>query len=168
MPQETLPCCCPEELLPFPPSENLSMPHCYMLALAAGSSLDQQSNNVTLFNLVEQVNLPPGASPAVGTKIPLEIHAYLRLDPLEIGQEFEMRFCLESTTGLETFTDPVKHRGSTSRLRTRGLGVPFPPVLGHYNLRVDFRRQEGDSWSRDPASWPISFMTAESKPKVTH
>ncbi len=144
------------------------MPHCYLLSLCAGSSLDQQSNNVTLFNLVEQVNIPEGAAPPIGTKIPLEIHAYLRLDPFEVGKEFEMRFCLEGATGLETFTDPVKHRGATSRLRTRSLGIPFPPGTGHYNLRVDFRSDEGAAWTRDPISWPISFLSAERKPKVTH
>ena len=144
------------------------MPHCYLIALAAGSSLDQQSNNVTLFNLVEQVNIPPGVSPAVGTKIPLEIHAYVRLDPKEIGQQFEMRFALVSTTGLETFTDPAKHRSASSRIRTRSLGVPFPPALGHYNLRVDFRLREDDDWSLDPVSWSIAFLPIETKPRVTH
>lgn len=144
------------------------MPHCYLIALTAGSSLDQQSNNVTLFNLVEQVNIPPGVSPAVGTKIPLEIHVYLRLDPAEIGQPFEMRFALVSSTGLETFTDPVKHRSASPRLRTRTLGVPFPPAIGHYNLRVDFRRGDEDEWLRDPAGWPISFLPADVKPRVTH
>jgi hypothetical protein len=144
------------------------MPHCYLIALAAGSSLDQQSNNITLFNLVEQVNIPPGVTPAVGTRIPLEIHAYVRLDPQEIGQPFEMRFALVSSTGLETFTDPVKHRSTSSRLRTRALGVPFPPAMGHYNLCVDFRRHEEDEWTRDRVSWPIAFLPAEQKPRVTH
>lgn len=144
------------------------MPHCYLIALAAGSSLDQQSNNITLFNLVEQVNIPPGVTPAVGTRIPLEIHAYVRLEPQEIGQPFEMRFALVSATGLETFTDPATHRSASSRLRTRALGVPFPPDMGHYNLCVDFRRLEEDEWTRDRVSWPIAFLPAESKPRVTH
>ncbi len=144
------------------------MPHCYLIALAAGSSLDQQSNNVTLFNLVEQVNLPPGATPGSNTRIPLEIHAYLRLDPAELGEEFEMRFALVGSTGLETFTDPAKHRGATSRLRTRTLGVPFPPVLGHYDLYLDTRKSESDLWVRDSASWPIAFLQEDQTPTVTH
>jgi len=144
------------------------MPTCYLIALAAGSSLDQQSNNVTLFNLVEQVNVPATAPPPVGTKIPLEVHAYLRLDASEVGNDFEMRFVLVSATGLETYTDAAKHRGTSPRLRTRSLGVPFPPMLGHYELRVDFRRSGADTWSRDPVSWPIAFLSAETRPKVTH
>lgn len=145
------------------------MPHCYLITVAAGSSLDQQSNNVTLFNLVEQVNVPPGASPAPGSRIPLEVHAYLRLDSNELGAEFEMRFVLVSAnTGLETFSEPAKHRGATSRLRTRSLGLPFPPLLGHFDLMVDFRTPGAESWTRDSAAWPISFMQPEQKPTVTH
>ena len=144
------------------------MPQCYLIALAAGSSLDQQSNNVTLFNLVEQVNLPPGPSPSPSGPIPLEIHAYLHIAPHERGDEFEMRFVLLSETGLETFTDPAKHKGATARLRTRALGVPFPPALGNYEVRVDFRSNDQEPWSRDPASWPIAFLQGETAPRVTH
>ena len=48
------------------------MPSCYLLAVCGGSSLDQHSNNVTLFNLVEQINDGDGES-AVRT-----IEAHLR------------------------------------------------------------------------------------------
>jgi hypothetical protein len=144
------------------------MPQCYLIALSAGSSLDQHSNNITLFNLVEQVNVPRGAPPPPGRRVPLEIHAYLRLSPGEMGREFQMRFALVSSTGLETYTDPVTHRGATTRLRTRSLGVPFPPLLGHYDLRVDFRANSDTEWTRDATSWPIAFLEIEQKPKVTH
>lgn len=144
------------------------MPQCYLIALSAGSSLDQQSNNVTLFNLVEQVNVPHGAPPKAGSRVPLEVHAYLRLGPGEMGQEFQMRFVLVNQSGLETYTDPVTHRGATARLRTRSLGVPFPPMLGHYELKIEFRVGQAEAWTRDPASWPIAFLEVDSKPKVTH
>ncbi len=142
---------------------------CYLLTIAAGSSLDQQSNNVTLFNLVEQINVPPGASPRPGARIPLEIHAYLTTDPGDLGQEFEMRFALVNvSTGLETLTDPASHRAPTVRLRTRALGLPIPPVLGHYDLCVDFRTHGSDQWQRDPLRWPLSFVEVEKRPTVTH
>lgn len=145
------------------------MPHCYLITVSAGSSLDQQSNNVTLFNLVEQVNVPPGAQPSAGSRIPLEIHAYLRIEGDELGSDFEMRFVLVSIhTGLETFSEPAKHRSATSRLRTRSLGLPFPPLLGHYDLKVDFRTQGSEAWIRDSAAWPISFMQIGPRPTVTH
>jgi len=145
------------------------MPKCYLLAVAAGSSLDQQSNNVTLFNLVEQVNVPPGVTPRPGSRIPLEVHAYLQADPGELGQEFEMRFSLvHLTTGLETLTDPATHRVPTIRLRTRAMGLPFPAVFGHYDLRIDFRLPGNDEWDRDPLRWPLSIMEFEKPSGVTH
>jgi len=145
------------------------MPQCYLLSVAAGSSLDQQSNNVTLFNLVEQVNVPPGMDPKPGSRVPLEIHAYLRLGPQEVGMEFEMRYVLVAVaSGLETFAEAAKHRAPTSRIRTRSLGLPFPPVLGHYDLFVEFRRAGSEQWTRDALSWPMSFAAPEAKPQVTH
>ncbi len=144
------------------------MPHCYHLCLCAGSSLDQQSNNITLFSLVEQVNVPAGAGAHPGTKIPLEIHAYLKLEGSELGHEFSMRYVLVGTSGLETYSDPAVHKSSTVRLRTRSVGIPFPPALGHYELMVEFQTNPGDVWRRDEASWPISFLEMSSKPQVTH
>lgn len=144
------------------------MPKCYLIALAAGSSVDQQSNNVTLFNLVEQVSVPPGIDPPPGSKVPLEMHAYLKLDPFEIGKEFEMRFALVGPSGLETFTDAKTHRGAAPRVRTRALGVPFPALLGHYELRVDFRVPGQEDWKRDECTWPVAFLQADTKPQVTH
>lgn len=144
------------------------MPQCYLLGISAGSSLDQQSNNVSLFNLVEQVNIPPGANPPPNNLLPLEIHAYFRLAAEELGQTLEMRFALVAPSGLETLSEVVRHSCATPRFRTRTLGVPFPPVLGHYELRVDFRVVGNPHWARDPLSWPISFIEVERKPRVTH
>lgn len=144
------------------------MPQCYMLGIAAGSSLDQQSNNVSLFNLVEQVNVPQGAPPPPNNLLPLEVHAYFRLYPEELGKTIEMRFALVAQSGLETLSEVVHHSCVTPRFRTRTLGLPFPPVGGHYELRVDFRISGNSQWTRDPLSWPISFLEAEPKPRVTH
>jgi hypothetical protein len=144
------------------------MPACYLLSVCTGSSLDQQSHNISLFNLVEQINVPPGVEPPPERKIPLEVHCYFRLNAQEIGKEVELRFALVGTSGLETFTDPVTHRAPSPRFRTRTLGVPFPPVLGHYELRVDFRT-DGSDWKRDPISWPLSIQEARPHaPPVTH
>jgi hypothetical protein len=144
------------------------MPHCYLLSLSAGSSLDQQSNNITLFNLVEQVNVPPGAPPPPNNLLPLEVHAYFRLSPAEVGSTLEMRFALVAASGLETFSEVVRHQCATPRFRTRTFGVPFPPIVGHYELRVDFRLAGTSSWSRDPLAWPLSVVEMSPKPRVTH
>jgi hypothetical protein len=144
------------------------MPKCYLLAVCSGSSLDQQSNNVTLFNLVEQLNVPSGAPPPPGGVIPLEIHAYFQLAPGETSESFEVRFAMVASTGLETLTDPASHRSVTPRYRTRSVGLPLPPVMGQYELRVDWRMAGAESWQREPLAWPINISEAASRPRVTH
>jgi hypothetical protein len=144
------------------------MPFCYHLSVCQGSSLDQQSHNISLFSLVEQVNVPPGIEPPPNRKIPLEIHCYFQLAGHEIGKELQVRFFLVGQNGLETFTDSVTHKPPAPRFRTRTLGVPFPAGPGHYDLRVEFRL-EGGAWTRDPLSWPLSIQeTRPSTPPVTH
>lgn len=153
---------------PLPGSSASLMPHCYLLTISAGSSLDQQSNTISLFQLIEQVNVPANAPPPAGGQLPLEIHAYFRISPLDIGKTWEMRFVLVAPTGLETYSDIISHRVVTPRFRTKTWGVPFPPVLGHYELRVDVRSGSDAAWERDALSWPIAFLTAEQAPAVTH
>ncbi|MEZ4225994.1 MAG: hypothetical protein R3B13_33915 [Polyangiaceae bacterium] len=144
------------------------MPRCYLLTLCSGSSLDQQSNNVTLFNLVEQINVPPGAPPPPGGAIPLEVHAYFLVSGEEVGKEFEARVALVGTTGLETYTDAFKHRPITPRYRIRTYGLPVPPILGSYDVRVDVRYEDGAGWVRDPAAWPLLVVEASESPPLVH
>lgn len=144
------------------------MPRCYMLTLASASSLDQQSNNVSLFNVVEQLNLPRGVEPPPGALLPLEIHAYFQLDPRELNQRFEARFALVASTGLETLTDAHQHKSPTLRYRTRTMGLPVPPIADSYELRVEVRAVGAEQWTRDPLAWPLVVAQAEPRPTVTH
>jgi hypothetical protein len=141
---------------------------CYLLAVCSGSSLDQHSNNITLFNLVEQLNFPPHAEPPAGALLPLEIHAYFELRPEQIDQRFDVRFALVESNGLETVTEPFQHKSTTPRYRTRTLGLPAPPGPGSYQLRIDFRPTGTESWLRDSASWPLLVVRPEERPRVTH
>ncbi|MFZ5890950.1 MAG: hypothetical protein ACOY0T_07860 [Myxococcota bacterium] len=144
------------------------MPKCYLLAVSGGSSLDRYSNNVTLFNLVEQLNFPKEQPPTPGTVLPLEVHAYFELAPEETNRRFEMRFSLVATTGLETVTDAFSHRASTPRYRTRTMGLPLPPVVGNYELCVDTRPEGSDNWQRDRLRWPLIITELEPRPSITH
>ncbi len=144
------------------------MPSCYFLSVCAGSSVDQHSNNVTLFNLVEQVNVPPGAPPPPKGIIPLEIHAYFDILPDEIGKSFELRFVMVAPSGLETPSETVTHKPVTPRYRTRTLGLPFPPVIGHYTLRVDTRASGSSGFTRHTVNWPVNIVEADRRPRVTH
>jgi len=146
------------------------VPRCYLLSLCSGSSLDQQSNNVSLFNLVEQINFQPGTAPAPGTLIPLEVHAYFHFAPNELGFTFDVRFVLASLdTGLESSSDIYKYRSTTPRYRTRTLGLPFPPVSGIYELCLDWRASESNAWTREPLAWPLAIVeTTPQPPRITH
>lgn len=144
------------------------MPKCYFLSVCSGSSVDQHSNNVTLFNLVEQINVPPGAPPPPHGVVPLEIHAYLELSPEEIGRDLEIRFVMLASTGLETSTDAFAHRPVTPRFRTRTFGLPFPPVSGQYAVRLDYRYRGEEGWRRDPFSWPIAIVETAPRAEAIH
>jgi hypothetical protein len=144
------------------------VPKCYLLTLASGSSLDQYSNNVTLFNLVEQINLPTEPEPPKGALLPLEIHAYFQLLPHEINLNFEIRFVLVDSGGVETSTQVFGHKSLTSRYRTRVFGLPVPPGFDQYELRLDFRLVGHESWSRDSAFWPLTVVENRPEPHITH
>jgi hypothetical protein len=144
------------------------MPHCYLLAISGGSSLDQHSNNITLFNLVEQLNFPKHAPPALGSMLPLEVHAYFELEGSELNQRFEVRFVLVAESGLESPTETFTHKSTTLRYRTRTYGLPAPPVAGKYDLRVDARPAGSEAWRRDLTRWPLVVVLSEPRPAVTH
>jgi hypothetical protein len=144
------------------------MPKCYFLTLCGGSSLDQHSNNVTLFNVVEQVNLQPNAEPPPGAFLPLEVHAYFILGPGEVSQPFELRFALVAPSGLELLTDSTQHRSSTPRYRTRSLGVPAPAIPGDYQLCVDIRQPGTEGFTREALHWPLVVARMEPRPSVVH
>lgn len=146
------------------------MPRCYLLAICSGSSLDQHSNNVTLFNLVEQINLPANSDMPRGTLLPVEVHAYFQCEPRELGVDFEVRFSLVSLdSGLESLSDIFVHRSTTPRYRTRTGGLPLPPVAGTYELRIDWRRRGATEYQRDPVAWPVHIAEqAAEVPRVTH
>ena len=141
---------------------------CYLLTVAGGSSLDRYSNNVTLFNLVEQLNWPQGQTAPPGVVLPLEVHAYFELAPEELNQRFDVRFSLVASTGLETVTDSFSHRSATARYRTRTMGLPMPPVVGDYRLCVDTRQGDDGGWQRNQVSWPLVFTETEPRPAITH
>jgi len=144
------------------------MPRCYLLAVSSGSSLDQHSNNVTLFNLVEQLNVPPNAPQPPGGFLPLELHAYFLVAPQEQHLTYQVRFAMVSDTGLESYTEAFDFKSATPRFRTRSLGLPVPPVNGMYQLRVDVRAEGSGDWRRDIAAWPIAIVEHTPRPAVTH
>jgi hypothetical protein len=144
------------------------VPDCYMLTACSGSSLDQGSNNVTLFNLVEQINVPEGQPLPAGQLVPIELHSYWKFGTEELKTEFETRFVLVSLeTGLEAPSEIARHKVLTSQLRTRTMGLPLPPVAGTYELRTDWRVVGNEGWNRDDSVWPMRVIErSQAKPSI--
>jgi hypothetical protein len=117
---------------------------------------------------VEQLNFPSHSFPPPGALLPLEMHAYFRLDAFEVNQKFELRFVLVGQSGLETPTNVFSHRAGGTRYRTRTFGLPAPPAAGSYELRVEWRPNADAEWVRDSAAWPLLVAEAEQRPTVTH
>ena len=140
-----------------------------MLCVCAGSSVDQQSNNVSLFSLVEHVNIPPMVTPPGRGAIPVEAHTYWRFEPTEMQRDLQVRYVMVNlATQLETSSDTLKHRAVTARVRSRLAGIPFPPVVGNYELRVDWRWDDQNEWTRTDQAWPLTITEGKPQPRVTH
>ncbi len=149
-------------------SFGLIVPSCYLITLCSGASLDQHSHNISLFNLVEQINLPPLSSVPGRQNLPLEVHAYLRMASGEENQVFEFRYALVSQNGLDSYSEPIVHQIKTPRYRMRSLGLPMPLTTGQYSIHLEYRRQGEEEFKRDPLGWPLTFRREEQAPSVTH
>ena len=132
-----------------------------------GSSVDQHTNNVSIFNVIEQITVPPDAPPPPHGVLPVEVHVYWRATE-DSEEAFEVRLVMVAESGLETVSPVQKHTQLRGRLRTRTLGLPFPPVMGRYQLVVDWRRDQNQEWQREELNWPINLQEGERKPRVTH
>jgi hypothetical protein len=137
------------------------MPRAYLLSICSGSSVDRELNNVSLFNLVEQVAVP-GFQP--GMSLPLELHAYWEAGAGELGADYECRFVLlrgDEVSGQPS--PPIRFRQDSPRVRARALGLPIP-ATGAHRLGVEWRRLGEDAWRREATLWPIHFDAAPIAP----
>ena len=131
------------------------MPECYLLALAQSSSLDAETNNFSLFGLIEEV-----AVPGPNAFLPLEFHAYWKFAPEELNVAFEIR--LRLTDGKTDHPSPVTSlQSSTARLRGRGAGLRIPGP-GQWNLLADWRLPDGE-WTAGTIRWPLTVKTTQTQ-----
>lgn len=123
----------------------------YLIDVAYGSSLDQRTNNFTLFNLVERVALPHVPQP-----LPLELHAYFDIPVEERRREHELRFVLLSESGTASFSRAFQFTPRSARHRLRATGMVVQE-FGRQRILVETRlRGEDDNrWTRSVFSWPL-------------
>lgn len=137
------------------------MLRCYLLALASGSSVDQASNNFTLFNLVEQLSFAEGA---LGQELAIEAHIYWLVDAEARGKEFEVRVIRRAADGVEDAGAPLPFSPPmVDRVRFRTGAFRMPRAYGRYLLAVDWRLKGSEAWTRDPAIWPLVVVTADQR-----
>jgi hypothetical protein len=134
------------------------MPRAYLLAVSSGSSVDRDTANVSLFHLIEQVELPELPP---NLRLQLELHAYWEVAPDELGAELECRFLLtrDGRPAGEP-SPPIRFRPDAPRVHARAIGLPVPG-LGAHRLGIEWRRKGDEPWIREPAQWPITFAIRE-------
>lgn len=130
----------------------------YLLALATGSSLDANTHNVSLFNLVENLTVPAEALDEI---VPVELHFHCRLAPEARGRKFELRIVRTGEDGVQTPGDPLPFQTTDSpRFRLRATFFRMPAEYGDYVLHAEWRPAGEPLWHRDGAAWPLSVRAA--------
>lgn len=133
------------------------MLRCYLLALCTGSSLDRDLNNLTLFNVVEQVTV---SADFLGQVAPIEVHAYFMVEDASANNsEFEMRVIRTPTDGAEDFGGPLPFSSKDGpRIRVRVQSLRLPTAFGSYTLRLEWRLQGTTEWQAELVRWPLVMI----------
>lgn len=130
------------------------MPRAYLLAVAQTSALDSNSNNLSLFNLVEEVQVKTaGGILTPGTGVPYETHVYWELEPAALNRAFEMRL-VAVQNGVEHLSDIIPLVSDKRRHRVRNKGTPLF-FTGVSELKVEWRFTGDAVWTRESAYWPL-------------
>ena len=135
------------------------MPTCHLLAVCQGSSLDQSTNNWSIFGLVEQVQVR--SFPAA---LPFEVHSHWRYEPDENGCDFEFRIAMISPSAGQVFSDPITVHARNPRHRIRAAGLPPISGPGNYEITMEWRSSGTANWTRCGHSWPLTVQQVEQLP----
>ncbi len=134
------------------------MPHCYLLAVCAGSSLDRDTNGFSLFNLVEDIQLNIRPDLDSDQTLPLETHHYWTFQPAELNQQFEIRLQITVVEASRTiYTEALQVEPPTPKYRFRSAGFVVSGRGGRHELRVQWRTRGQDEWMTEPSLWPVNI-----------
>ena len=131
------------------------MPACFLIAAAHSSALDSETNNWSLFSLIEQLQVTVSSQlPTLeGVVLPYEIHVFWELRPEEIDREFQFRL-VSRQENEEKKSDAFTITSDKTRYRLRLVGLPIR-FRGRSELLVEWRAGETDDWQRCSAYWPL-------------
>ena len=133
------------------------MPTCYHLSVCQSASLDSSTNNWSLFQLIEQV----ATTHFPTDPLPFQIHAYWHFSERELNMPFQFRFVFTRDQEDVETTETRDLISKASRYRLRAIGLPPIPTAGYYWIKVEWRREGSDNWSREEVTWPLEVREIE-------
>lgn len=120
--------------------------------------MDRDTNNFTLFALVEQLQIPADV-PTAGTPdvgLAFEVHCYWRFEPDELNRTFTWRVVAQAGAE-ERVSSSHRLRSETPRFRLRVQGLPLL-LEGETSLQVEWEApDEPGAWHRSPIRWPLAI-----------
>lgn len=128
---------------------------CYFIAMCMSSSIDRDSNSISLFNVVEEIAISQFEPRAV---VQISAHIYFEAAPEDRGKLFETQSVWISETGTETVgegTNTLPVAANARRIRTRSMFLRLPPELGAHSLTIAWREVGTLTWERTPLFWPL-------------
>lgn len=141
------------------------MIRCYLIAMCRWSSIDEETRTLSLFNIVEDMQVAPFAPRAI---VQVELHTHFICDPGDVGTELEVRHVWTSENGEETVGQrPNTFTMSGKKVRVRGLSISLPNSVGQHTLSVEWRRVGSDEmWHRSEVSWPVGIQEVAVPPST--
>lgn len=136
------------------------MIRCYLLAVCQASSIDRDSNCLTLFQMIEQMQFM-GPWPPV---LSIEVHTYWKGVAEDVGQEMECRVIRVAEDGREESGPTNPFAMSAVRVRNRHFAFTMPTRPGSHELRVEWRARGSEDWVRESAFWPFVVESLSETP----
>ncbi|MGE8708602.1 hypothetical protein [Leptospira interrogans] len=127
------------------------MPLCNSIIVTQLSSVDQESNNLSLYSCIEEIGAPD-----LNIEFPFQIISFWRKqNDDEIGKDFQVRFKFIHIESQKTaISDTIKINLQNIRLRMRIVGFQIPLEEGTFKIKA-YYLNENDSEVEQPAEWYI-------------
>ena len=134
------------------------MPRCYLFAVAHLSSVDRDTDNFSLYQIIERIGVD--ALPAL---LPIQAHVFLAFEPAEYDRDYELRFVFVQASAPEVEGMVVRfHAPSGPRFRVRTPAFPLP-APGVFAVYPEWREAGQAAWTRATTGWPLDVRILSSE-----
>ncbi|UOG30244.1 hypothetical protein [Leptospira noguchii] len=127
------------------------MPLCNSIIIAQLSSIDQESNNLSLYSCIEEVG-----SVDLNIQYPFQILSFWRIvSENELDKEYSVRFkFINEKSKQRAVSETLKIKFQNARIRLRIAGFHTPPEEGVFKVKA-YIVNEDLSEIEQPAEWYI-------------